>query len=131
MFYRATLKTGNKSRESIKERYIQEDWIGELTDENIAAMIEYYDLLDGLNVIVADFDGDYALVAWGKDAEEKIKDAFYIAEQDEYFGTYINDRERFETDWEKGEYYADSTISFGKEEVEIIKALEMEGELII
>ncbi|QHI73798.1 hypothetical protein [Aminipila terrae] len=125
MFYEAILKTGNKTSEQLREKALQESWIGELTNKDVKEMMEYYNTLDGLKVIVGEavFGEGYTLIAWGDEADEKIKEAFYLMEQDGYFGAYIDDRERFERDWESKDYDNNAGMNFDKDDVEIISAL--------
>lgn len=42
--------------------------------------------------------------------DKKNKELFYLIEQDSMIGRYIEDRESFETEWEKGDYEPDGCI---------------------
>ena len=125
MLYRVRLKTGNKTAESIRSQAQQDNWIGELSDNDIANVIAYNNYFDGLEVIVADAIGGtgYTLITWDKSVDEKVKEAIYIMEQDEYFGSYANDRAGFDKVWENGEYEAPGSIEFTADEVEILEQI--------
>lgn len=47
----------------------------------------------------------------------KNRELFYLLEQDSRMGLYYNDRERFEKDWNSGEYRLDGNIYLGSENV--------------
>lgn len=49
--------------------------------------------------------------------ELKNRELFYLMEQDSRMGSYYNDRERFEKDWNSGEYRLDGNICLGSENV--------------
>lgn len=49
--------------------------------------------------------------------ELKNRELFYLMEQDSQKGSYYNDRERFEKDWNSGEYRLDGNIYLGSESV--------------
>ena len=67
-------------------------------------------------------EGKYVFLAL-KD-EEKNKELHYMFEQDSNFGVYIDDREEFDRDWDRGEYEPDGCHYLDPENVEI---LESEG----
>ena len=125
MLYRVRLKTGNKTAESIRSQAQQDNWIGELSDNDIANVIDYNNYFDGLEVIVADAIGGtgYTLITWDKSVDEKVKEALYIMEQDEYFGSYLNDRTGFDKVWADGEYEAPGSIEFTADEVDILEQI--------
>lgn len=125
MLYRAKLKTGNKTEKDIRMQAEKGNWFGELTDDDITNIISCNNYLDGLTVIVcSEISGNgYTLISWEKESEPKIKEALYLAEQDRYIGTYINNRVGFEADWDKGEYEPSTSIGFDKEEVEILEKI--------
>ncbi|MBE5966216.1 MAG: hypothetical protein E7255_04545 [Lachnospiraceae bacterium] len=125
MFYKARLKTGNKTAESIRKQAKQDNWIGELSDKDIDNMIAYNNYFDGLEVIVAEAIGGtgYTLITWDKSADSNVKEALYIMEQDEYFGSYVNDRVGFDKVWGNGEYEPAGSIGFTVDEVEILEQI--------
>ena len=65
--------------------------IAEYMDGEIALVIESYAC-----------DGKYVFL--GLKDEEKNKELFYMMEQDSMIGVYIEDRERFDYDWENENY---------------------------
>lgn len=85
-------------------------------------MIECGKHFDGCQVALADeFTGDgYVLGFWNEKDNPKIKEAFYLMEQDEFFGCYVDDRDGFDKAWDAGEYEPEGSAHFEKSEVEII-----------
>lgn len=127
--FEAILHTGNRTRENIKEQSKRENWIGQLKEEDINNILESGKHFDGVRVAVMESfysKEQYALGFWNPEDDEKVKEAIYLLEQDEYFGTYVNDREGFDTVWAAGEYEPIGTLNFDKEEVEIIGPLGKE-----
>lgn len=53
-------------------------------------------------------DGNYVFL--GLKDKEKDKELHYMMEQDGMMGTYLDDREEFDKDWESGEYSPDGTF---------------------
>lgn len=124
--YKAILHTEGKTPKQIKEE--SKDWVGSITEEDISRIIQYNNILDGCEVIVVkSFCGEgYTLAAWDEgntDIDGKIKEAIYLLEQDDLFGSYINERDRFDNDWGNGEYCPDGSITFATEEVEILEPI--------
>lgn len=119
---KAILHTAGKTDEEIRD-------IGDfILPEEIPAFREIFEAWDGAEVYVAKAEHigpeEYALIGWDeKDCEidRKIKEATYLMEQDPLFGTYIGERERFETDWNEGEYEPGGSISFKEKDIEIIE----------
>lgn len=97
--------------------------VGEITPEDIKNQIAFYNLMDGMEAMFLPFpNGDYALIcpAHEKDCH-RLKEAHYLMEQDSLFGCYIEDRARFEKDWDTGEYSSDGSFCFSPKEVEIVE----------
>lgn len=117
--FKAVLHTAGKTKENILDQVKKED----ITDTDIENIIKYYDLFDGSMVNVAESldSSGYTLLGWEKESEEKVKEAIYIMEQDEMFGIYKDNREGFEKIWYSGDYYPDASITFDKDDVEIIE----------
>ena len=90
--------------------------------DDVEMIRAYMDAWDGAEVYVRPcFDGNgYVVVGWPAEADAKVKEAFYLMEQDAVFGTYIDDREEFDHGWSKGEYEPDGCVSFDEDDVEII-----------
>jgi len=121
--FMAILYTRNKTKESI----IKELSCYDLSNEKIGKIIEYYNQLDGAEVLVMQgyFDADkWKLVGWSDKYDEQIKEAIYTLEQDEVFGMYVNDREGFEEAWNKEDGYEfGDWACFNKEDVEILESV--------
>lgn len=125
-FYEATFKTAGKTIEEIKGDY--DGGIGQApSEEEIQDWIKAYDTISGIKVVVMksplDDDG-YSLVSYDKSDDWKIRDFTYQAEQDPYFGTYIDDREGFLKDWETGDYASMGSLVFKSTDVEISRELK-------
>lgn len=87
---------------------------------------DFYSLLDGVECVVAEniFASGFCII--GSD-DPKYKEAIYLSEQDEMGGSYINERERFDKDWDAGEYFSDESILIEKEFVEIVELIGCMG----
>lgn len=87
---------------------------------------DFYKLLDGVKCVVAEniFASVFSII--GSD-DPKYKEAIYLLEQDKMSGSYINERERFDKDWDAGEYFSDESILIEKEFVEIVELIGCMG----
>ena len=109
-------------------KYTQED-LSEYSEEDKKVIEGYMAAWDGVHVTVSNFlEGEYSVVGWPTEEEEKAKEAIYQMEQDSMFGTYIDDREKFEKDWAAGEWEPSGSIVFPPEMVEILGELVKPGE---
>lgn len=125
--YMAKLKTGGKTPEQILSAYDGPDQVGPKPDDKeIESLIKVFNELDGAEVLVIkSFTGeDYCLASWDPEVDEKIMEFVYLAEQDPYFGTYIDEREEFINDWKSGEYEPAGSLVFAEADVEIIEELK-------
>lgn len=120
-FYEAVLKTAGKTIEEIKGDY--DGGVGQApSEEEIQDWIKAYDTIDGMEVLVMESFGDgYSIVSHYKSDDWKIRDFTYQAEQDPYFGSYIDDYEEFLKDWEAGDYTPTGSWVFKPTDVEIIR----------
>lgn len=117
--YRAKLRTGNITRDEIIS-----DYKGDVTEKQIKEWMQVYKSIDDKEIIVADIREDrYTLISWFDEDVELFRDFIYQAEQDDWFGTYIDDREGFLKDWEDEVYEPSGSLSFNKNDVEIIEEL--------
>lgn len=123
--HEATLKTAGKTIEQIMVAYES----GEKPSLEFAQKIkESYDLIDGCKIIVgeASFREDsYSLLMWQEVDDHKFMEFTYIAEQDAYFGSYIDMWDEFEKDWVNEEYDPPGAMVFDKADV-ILKVSEKE-----
>lgn len=123
--YKARLKTNGKTPEQIKADY--EGGIGSApSEEEIQNWIKVYEVISGIELVVMKslISDGYVPVSYDKEDDWKIRDFVYQAEQDLYFGTYINERDEFLVDWESGEYSPMGSLTFSIDEVEIIEELK-------
>ena len=119
-FFKAKLRTGGKTIEQIKNEFAS---FGEpLSDEEAEKWVAVNDLIDGMEVVVMEsFDKEnFYLVAYDDADESKIRDFIYQAEQDDYFGSYIDMREEFLNDWNSNNYEPNGSLSFSPEVIHSI-----------
>jgi hypothetical protein len=122
ILYRAKLNTGGKTSEQILSTYD-----GPKPDEKeIESWIKAFNSINGIEVaVMKNFTGeDYCLAAWKPDDDEKIMEFVYLAEQDPFFGTYVDDREEFINDWKSGEYEPSGSLVFANADVEILEEIK-------
>ncbi|GIN97843.1 hypothetical protein J6TS1_37130 [Siminovitchia terrae] len=65
------------------------------------------------------FSDGFVLGCLQDEDDEKVRDFIYQAEQDEMFGTYIDQRDEFLRDWESEEYSPTGSLVFKEEDVEV------------
>lgn len=120
--FKAKLKTAGKTPEELLKEYDGP----KPSDEFIQNMIKANDSIDGLEVVLMDhWSGeDYSMVAWQEKDNDVFRDFIYQSEQDEFFGSYVDDREEFLKDWDSGDYSPMGSLTFGTYEVEILGELE-------
>ena len=120
--YKGVLRTSGKTDEQIKESFNNE--FGSITQEEMNDYKKMMDIVDGLEVFVTDsfYGGDsYSLVSWVEKDNDKWKEFVYLAEQDSMFGTYVDEREQFDKDWDTEEYEPNGSLVFNKDDVEILE----------
>ncbi|MGE6756286.1 hypothetical protein ACQKFO_23125 [Rossellomorea sp. NPDC071047] len=117
--YKAKLSTAGKTTEQIKADY--EGGFGDVPSEKeVQAWIDAYNRIDGIEMIVLKspiMDGYVPTSCVKEEDEPKFRDFVYQAEQDPYFGSYINDREEFLKDWESGDYSPSGSLTFKEEDL--------------
>lgn len=117
--FKVVLKTAGKTEEELLNQYEGP----KSSDQFIKEMKKAYDSLDGLEILaMKSFVSDgYIVIAWEEDDDPLIRDFIYQAEQDEYYGTYVDEREEFLKDWKTGDYSPMGSLSFSEKEIEIIE----------
>lgn len=130
--FRAHLRTAGKTVEDIKKIYDGSDG-QEPSKEEIQRYINVLNSLEGLEVLVFDRshlgESDYGLYLWKKEDEERIRELFYEAEQDPYFGSYVNERDDFIKDWETEVYDFGPVPTFDVDDIEIIEEIKSDEEV--
>jgi hypothetical protein len=121
--FRAKLHTAGKTPEQILRSY------GEPlpSEEVVQGIIKAYNLIDGLEVVVSNsFYGKdtYTLIIWNKSDDDKFREFIYLLEQDPFCGTYVNEREKFEKDWDSEEYEPPGSLSLQASDIEIIEEVK-------
>lgn len=122
--YKAKLKTAGKTVEEVLATYDSMKPSQEEVENTIAS----FNLIDGLvvGVLGPTVGGGYALAGWDSDADAKIRDFIYQAEQDEFFGSYINERDQFLEDWDSENYDPGASLSFAAEDIQILEEIKSE-----
>ncbi|MGX9756212.1 hypothetical protein ACWYRQ_08030 [Clostridioides difficile] len=116
--YKVKLKT-KRTLEQVRNQGVDIDY----SEEGLKNTLKYYNLIDGLEVIVVKFADEYCLANYNEEDRKIIMEAHYLLEQDEYTGCYINEYERFKKDWENGNCDGEACMVFLDDEVEIIEKL--------
>lgn len=97
----------------------------EYSEEQLKIITDYMQAWDGVRVTVsALIPGEFSVVGWPPEEDEKVKNAIYCMEQDPVFGMYIDEPERFAEDWASGEWEPSGSIIFSPAMVEILGELE-------
>lgn len=117
------LHTAGKTDEEILK------WGGAITAEDIPRMRAILEAWDGIEVIVDEPPineqiQQYALIGWDEqdcEIDGRVKEVIYLMEQDPMFGTYVDERERFELDWSEKRYEPAGSIVFEPEVIEILE----------
>ena len=120
---KAMLHTAGKTDEEILKQS------GLISPEEIPKARKIIEAWDGIEVIVDatlinEQIQQYALIGWDEqdcEIDGQIKEVIYLMEQDPMFGTYVNDRERFELDWAEKRYEPAGSIVFEPEDIEILE----------
>lgn len=121
--YRAILHTDGFS---VDEKDAKEK---KLSEEELKVITDYMAAWDGVKVTVSALVlGEFSVVGWPPEEEEKVKNAIYRMEQDRVFGMYIDDPEGFAKDWEAGTWEPSGSIVFPPDMVEILGELEAKNE---
>jgi hypothetical protein len=120
--YKVRLHTAGKTSEQILKTY---EGL-KPSDEVVQGIIKAFNLIDGLGVVVSNsFYGKdtYTLIIWNKSDDDKFKEFSYLLEQDPFCGTYVNDREQFEKDWDSEQYEPPGSLSFLTSDIEIMEKI--------
>lgn len=114
VLYRAILHTSGFVVDEEDEYY----------EEEIKVIEEYMAAWDGVKVTVSNLvPGEYSVVGWPPEEDEKVRDAIYLMEQNPVFGLYVNEKERFDADWAAGSWEPSGSIIFAPNMVEILGEL--------
>lgn len=121
---KASLHTGGKTVEQIRERYTGQG----LTYRNFESLQRAFDLFDGQEInLYRKEDGGapitYYVAVWPK-ANGKIMDGVYEAEQTHPKPVYKGEREKFLADWLSGRYNARMAFEFPAEDVEELEVVQ-------
>lgn len=108
----------------LNTEFITEEWIRErnkewkFTQEDIERSLKCKKLLNGQVAILSSetfgLDGaDYPI--YGLENDDVFKEYVWLLEQDPLFGTYIDDRESFDKDWENDDYAPSGVLTIPEE----------------
>lgn len=125
MAYEAILRTGIRTKDFLLSWAAEENWTA-LTETEYQRRIDLGKAFNGLRAVINEeiLGKEFALCYIHPEDKEKAKEAYYIAEQAPYFGSYINKRKEFERDWAAGTYEPDYTIKLHRKEVQIIRKVD-------
>ncbi|WOO34931.1 hypothetical protein R2R35_14110 [Anaerocolumna sp. AGMB13020] len=125
MAYEAILRTGIRSKDFLLS-WAAEENLTALPEAEYQRRINLGKSLHGLRAVITEelLGKEFCLCYIHPEDKEKAKEAYYIAEQAPYFGSYINNRKDFERDWAAGTYEPDYTIKLHRKEVQIIGKIE-------
>ena len=117
--YKAILHCANKTDDEIRAQCD-----GTISAAELQLVKAAYDAWDGMECLVTPHPDGHGYIYGGRTNEaqaDKEKNAIYLMEQDDMFGTYINKLEEFDEDWEAGDYIADGSWFFSEKEVELLE----------
>lgn len=121
--YKLRFQTADKTADDIKKDYRSNP----PNDEMCEKLAEAYRNLTGAEFLGASWEyspDTYSLYNHlNEESHLKLKEFLYLQEQDEYFGNYINDRERFDEDWDADHYEPSGALHFNKNDFEVIEQL--------
>jgi hypothetical protein len=125
MAYEAILRTGIRTKDFLLSWAKEENWTA-LPEAEYQRRIKLGKAFNGLRAVITEeiLGKEFALCYIHPEDRKKAKEAYYIAEQAPYFGSYINNRPAFDVDWAAGTYEPDYSIKFHRKEVQIIGKLE-------
>lgn len=118
---KAILHTAGKTDEQILKQG------GIISPNEISTFRKILEAWDGVEVYVnraAHSRKEYTLMGWDEkdhDINNQVKEALFLMEQDPIVGTYVDNREQFERDWNEREYTPSMSITFAEEDVEILE----------
>ncbi|WP_052087964.1 hypothetical protein [Paenibacillus wynnii] len=126
--YKLRFNTASKNADEIKANYDPSPPSTEVLEK----MAEAFRNLNDTEVIGAVWPyspHSYSLYAWDDKDDEKFKELIYWIEQDDFFGSYIDDRNRFDADWKNGDYEPAAALHFDKSDFIVIEKIERDEEV--
>ncbi len=125
MAYEAILRTGIRTKDFLLSWAKEENWTA-LPETEYQRRINLGKALNSLRAVITEelLGKEFCLCYIHPEDREKAKEAYYIAEQAPYFGSYINKRKEFEREWAAGTYEPDYTIKLHRKEVQIIRKVD-------
>ncbi|OMF47737.1 hypothetical protein [Paenibacillus amylolyticus] len=121
--YRLRFNTANKNAEEIKSTYD----FSPPPQEVLEKMAEAFRNLNGTEVVGAVWGyspDSYSLYGWEDNDDERFKEFIYWIEQDALFGSYFDDRERFDADWKSGNYEPAAAMHFDKKDFIVLEKIK-------
>lgn len=122
--FKARLQTGGKTPDQIAKSF--EGFT--ISRVEILGWIRAFNSIDGMKIVVMQslFSDGYIPVSWDKEDDEKIRDFIYWTEQDKLFGSYVDGREDFISDWNTGDYSPAGSLTFDAKDIQILEEMEKE-----
>lgn len=117
--YKAKFATSHLTAEILRNEY---KW--EAVSKVIELIAEALRNVNDVQIMAAEWKyspGSFSILGHNEDnnTDAKLKELIWAIEQDG--GAYCGDRERFDGDWEKGQYEPDGSIHFKKDWFEVLE----------
>jgi len=115
--YKAKFATSHLTTDILRSKY---KWVAD--NKVIESIAEALRNVNDINVMVAEWNyspGNFSILGHNEDNDTKLKELIWSIEQDG--GIYCEDRERFDKDWDKGQYEPEGSIHFEKGWFEVIE----------
>lgn len=119
--YKAKFKTSYITADDIRKTYK----FGMPNDEVLELQAKAHRDVNGIELMVTEWNyspGNFSILGHNENDDSKLKELIWAIEQGG--GFYSDDRERFDKDWEKGEYDPGAALHFPKELFENIKLVK-------
>lgn len=118
--YKAKFATSHLTTDILRSEY---KWVAD--NKVIESIAKALRNVDGIVVGVAEWGyspGNFSIVGHNEGNDTPLKELIWSVEQDG--GIYCEDRERFESDWDKGQYEPEGSMHFEKDWFEVIEFLK-------
>ena len=97
---------------------LEAQYAGEVTPEELSVYKHIYDMMDGREALVSISDGEVHFL--GLTDGRADKDLSWLMEQDPFVGSYVDDREDFDRDYDAGDYSRDCMFCLPRTAAEVI-----------
>lgn len=118
--YKAKFATSHLTADILRSEY---KWVAD--DKVIELIADALRNVNGIEVGAAEWNyspGNFSILGHNLEDDTPLKELVWAVEQDG--GIYCDDRERFDSDWSKGEYEPEGSMHFEQEWFEVTKFLK-------